>query len=206
MAIETQDWVDGFLLVGNQRALDLLNTAPVIDGARIELLPDMAALERWFLASGLVTAPSLKAALHAWRGSLEASAFLRELLVFRERLRAAVVKFEGGKMPGADFLAELNKLLQAHPARSAIVLRKGRLEQEQVFGASMPDNLWALLAAQTLALFTEAPPSRVRKCESCVLHFHDVSKKGSRRWCSMNLCGNKVKVAAYQRRRRTQSS
>ncbi len=193
-------------MVGNQPALDLLNTAPVSDGAQIELLPDTAALERWFLASGLVTSPRLKAALHTWRGSHEADAFLRELLAFREHLRAAVLKFEGGKMPGANFLAELNKLLQAHPVRSSIGLRKGRLEQEPVFGSSMPDNLWALLAAHTLALFTEVPPERLRKCESCVLHFHDVSKKGSRRWCSMNLCGNKVKVAAYQQRQRTQSS
>jgi predicted RNA-binding Zn ribbon-like protein len=30
----------------------------------------------------------------------------------------------------------------------------------------------------------------------------DTSKKGSRRWRSMNICGNKIKVAAYQRRKR----
>jgi len=29
--------------------------------------------------------------------------------------------------------------------------------------------------------------------------FFDTSKKGSRRSCSMNICGNKLKVAAYQR-------
>jgi predicted RNA-binding Zn ribbon-like protein len=44
--------------------------------------------------------------------------------------------------------------------------------------------------------------NRVRKCEGCPVHFLDVSKKGSRRWCSMGLCGNKVKVAAYQQRQR----
>ena len=36
------------------------------------------------------------------------------------------------------------------------------------------------------------------------LHFHDTSKKGTRRWCRMRLCGNRMKVAAYaawQRRR-----
>jgi predicted RNA-binding Zn ribbon-like protein len=59
-----------------------------------------------------------------------------------------------------------------------------------------------VIAAASAALFTEVPASRVRKCETCVVHFHDVSKKGARRWCSMNLCGNKVKVAAYQSRKR----
>ena len=42
----------------------------------------------------------------------------------------------------------------------------------------------------------------MRKCESCVVHFLDTSKKGARRWCSMNICGNKVKVANYQQRKR----
>ncbi|WP_082661594.1 CGNR zinc finger domain-containing protein [Terracidiphilus gabretensis] len=42
----------------------------------------------------------------------------------------------------------------------------------------------------------------MRQCAVCVVHFFDTSKKGSRRWCSMNICGNKLKVAAYQRRKR----
>jgi len=37
------------------------------------------------------------------------------------------------------------------------------------------------------------------ECEGCIVHFFDTSKKGSRRSCSMNICGNKLKVAAYQR-------
>lgn len=205
MATETQEWIDGFLMVGNQPALDLLNTALVSDGGPVELLPDTRALEHWLVASGLVTTPRLKASLREWRDSEEARAFLRQLLAFRDHLRAAVLRLEAGKMPGADFLAELNQLLQAHPVRAAIGLRNGRLEQEQAFGVSMADNLWALFAAQTAALFTNVQTSRIRKCESCVVHFNDVSKKGSRRWCSMNLCGNKVKVAAYQRRQRTEN-
>jgi len=51
-------------------------------------------------------------------------------------------------------------------------------------------------------LFAEADRNRVRKCGQCVLHFHDTSKKGIRRWCSMRLCGNRLKVAAYAARQR----
>jgi predicted RNA-binding Zn ribbon-like protein len=53
-----------------------------------------------------------------------------------------------------------------------------------------------------LTAVTAVTAGRVRECEGCPVHFLDVSKKGSRRWCSMSLCGNKVKVAAYQQRRR----
>jgi predicted RNA-binding Zn ribbon-like protein len=51
-------------------------------------------------------------------------------------------------------------------------------------------------------LFSAIDRSRVRKCDQCVLHFYDISKKGTRRWCSMQLCGNRLKVAAYAARRR----
>ena len=62
--------------------------------------------------------------------------------------------------------------------------------------------LWAPIIDGAADLLSETEPSRIRKCESCVVHFFDTSKKGSRRWCSMNICGNKLKVAAYQRRKR----
>jgi len=49
---------------------------------------------------------------------------------------------------------------------------------------------------------SDVPALRIRKCESFFVHYYDTSKKGSRRWCSMNICGNKIKVAAYQARNR----
>lgn len=35
----SSDWRNGFLFVGNHRALDFLNTRPVMDGQPVELLP-----------------------------------------------------------------------------------------------------------------------------------------------------------------------
>jgi len=49
--------------------------------------------------------------------------------------------------------------------------------------------------------------SLVRKCESlaCIQYFYDLSKNHARRWCSMSVCGNRMKVAAYHRRARRRS-
>jgi putative stress-induced transcription regulator len=38
----SSDWRDGFLFLGNHRALDFLNTRPVMDGQPLELLRDRA--------------------------------------------------------------------------------------------------------------------------------------------------------------------
>jgi predicted RNA-binding Zn ribbon-like protein len=44
----------------------------------------------------------------------------------------------------------------------------------------------------------------VRRCENpnCTLLFYDRTKSHRRRWCSMAICGNRMKVAAFRARQR----
>lgn len=197
-----EEWKDGFLFIGNQRILDLLNTKPILPAGPTELLPDYPALERWLISSGAVTSATEKAALRSWRGSPEAQFFLQEVIAFRERLREAVVRIEGGHLPTEGFLSELNTLLLQHPTHALVYRQSGRLIRQTREQLSHPSDLWERLAESTAQLLVEPDHSRLRQCEACVLHFLDTSKKGSRRWCNMSICGNKLKVAAYQRRRR----
>jgi predicted RNA-binding Zn ribbon-like protein len=201
-AQEANEWIDGFLFVANRPILDLLNTKPVLADGPTELLPDVRALERWLFASGMLTSTKAKAIVHAWRHSTEATAFLKQLIAFRERLREAVVRIESGSLPSDAFLAEVNLLLLQHPHHTSLRKRDGKVIRETLFEPRRPIDLWTLIIDATADLLAETEVSRIRKCESCVVHFFDTSKKGSRRWCSMNICGNKLKVAAYQRRKR----
>ena len=198
----SQEWIDGFLVVGNQPVLDLLNTRLVVDGQQQEMLTDTSALRRWLLVSGLDAIRDVRDELEVWSGEPEARRFLRELLIFRETLRMAVLRLEDGKQPGQAFLSDLNARLFEHPVRRAITARSGKIQSQQTSGTSVPDTLWAALLHEVETLFAGTEPGRVRKCESCVVQFLDVSKKNARRWCSMKLCGNRVKVAAYQQRQR----
>jgi predicted RNA-binding Zn ribbon-like protein len=194
--------VDGFLFVGNHLALDLVNTRIIPDQTSVELLPDTVALEKWLMAAGLVTSAKGKGLVRRWRNSEEARRFLTELRSFRERLRATVIQHEAGAPISPRFLAELNRLLEAYPARMTLSAKDGKLQREMRFEPSTPREVWAPIIAATADLLTDVEPSRIRKCESCIMHFYDISKKSSRRWCSMNICGNRVKVAAYRQRQR----
>lgn len=196
------EWIDGFLFVANKSILDFLNTKPVLEERPTELLSDVRALERWLIASDMVTSPKAKAAIRGWRLSSEAAAFLDHLITFRERLREAVVRIENGSSPTDAFLADVNSLLLQYPLLTSLHKRDGKVIRETLFELRKPTDIWAPIIDATADLLTEAEWSRIRKCESCVVHFFDTSKKGSRRWCSMNICGNKLKVAAYQRRKR----
>ena len=200
-----QDWIDGFLVVGNQPVLDLLNTKLLTGGTEQELLTDTQTLVRWLRVTALATA-SLSDRLSAWSDEPEARKFLWDLLLFREVLRTAVLAMEMGEQPDSNFLADLNLRLLTHPVRLALTAGKPGLQTVQAEGTSIADTLWASILRALVDLFTKTDRTRVRKGENCVVHFEDTSKKNARRWCSMRLCGNRLKVAAYQKRQRTSAN
>ena len=200
---EVNEWIDGFLFVANKSILDFLNTKPVLADGPTELLADVRALERWLIASGTVNSAKAKTTVRSWHHSTEAAAFLEQLIVFREKLREAVLRIESGSTPSDAFITEVNSLLLRYPLPALLDKRDGKVIRETTFELRKPTDLWAPILDATADLLAETESSRIRKCESCVVHFFDTSKKGSRRWCSMNICGNKLKVAAYQRRKRT---
>ena len=197
-----REWINGFLFVGNHLALDFLNTKPVLAEGPKELLPDVDALIRWLVASGALPQQAGKTLAEKWNKKPHATAFLRELLKFRERLRTVVLRREAGVSVSDTFIAKLNSLLRQHPNVIALQRKRKKLDLEAAFEPKKPDEIWGPIANAVAQLLSDVVPGRVRKCEACIVHFFDTSKKGSRRWCSMNICGNKIKVAAYQQRKR----
>lgn len=196
------DSKDGFLFVGNQLALDFLNTRPVQDGEPMELLPDFKALLRWFQAAELITARQAADLMEPWGESDRALRALQAAREFREILRKEVLAWELGAPVHRSTIEELNRLMAAHPMRTRLKPTRSGLVKELCFSPQEPEDLQAPLAHSAAGLFSEARRDRVRKCGECVLHFYDTSKKGTRRWCSMRLCGNRFKVAAYAARQR----
>lgn len=195
------DWRNGFLFVGNSLALDFLNTRPVIDGAPQEMLGDGEALAEWLAAAGLVSDAEAARLARRWNG-LRAAAAVQELHRLREELRRVVLLIEAGKTPSPGFIKEINRLLAAYPGVRQVVEGSSGLERREQYPLESPEQVLAPLANAIAELLTSTDHSRLRKCRNCVLHFYDTSKKGTRIWCSMNLCGNRAKVAAFAGRKR----
>jgi predicted RNA-binding Zn ribbon-like protein len=194
------DWRDGFLFVANQLSLDFLNTRPMIDGSPRELLPDSAALLRWLVAAGLLTEQQAGEASKVWPA--KSAAGLEKLREFREDYRRVVLEMEAGRPPAPAFIGRVNALLAEHAFVDEIVRSDPGWKRKRRFDPRRPEDAFGPLLDDAANLLTNADRSKIRKCAKCVLHFYDTSKKGTRRWCSMNLCGNRAKVAAYARRKR----
>ena len=198
------DWRDGFLFLGNQLALDFLNTRPVQNGEPLELLPDFSATLRWFQAADMVSSRRAAELQHKWGESARSPKTVKAIHNLRERLRKEVLNWEASGALRSSTREELNLLMAEYPMRTRLAASAKKISTELYFDPQQPEHLFAPLAHSAALLFAHVDRTRVRKCGQCVLLFHDTSKKGTRRWCSMNLCGNRVKVAAYQRRQRSE--
>lgn len=195
-------WREGFLFVGNNLALYLLNTLPAQNGVVVEMLPDFDALLRWFQAASVLKVAEAARLWQRWGKSDRSRRTLETVKELRERLRKQVLVWETGHHVQPSTVEELNCMMAERPMRTRLKAARDTLSKETWFAVDQPEDLLSPLAHSAATLFAEADLDRVRKCEQCALHFHDISKKGTRRWCSMQLCGNRLKVAAYAARRR----
>jgi predicted RNA-binding Zn ribbon-like protein len=200
--VRNSDWRDGFLFVGNHLALDFLNTCPVQNGEAVELLPDFDALLRWFKATDLLSSGDVASLRQQWGESAQARQVVEAMRELRERLRKEVLARERGGAVHRAAIDELNHLMAEHPMLTRLKASGSGSTTELWFDPRRPEDLFAPLAHSAATLFAEVDRNRVRKCRRCVLHFYDISKKGARHWCSMRLCGNRLKVAAYAARQR----
>src|SRR5215467_8923661 len=186
-AASGSDWKDGFLFLGNELVLDFVNTRPVEDGKPTELLPDFNAVLRWFQAADLLTSEQAAGLMRQWEGTTEAQKATEAMKDLRERWRGEILAWEAGRSIRNQTLDELNGLMQMHPMRTRLSKGQTAYSTKLWFEVREPADLLAPLAHGAATLLATRDRKRLRKCANCVLQFHDTSKKGTRRWCSMRL-------------------
>ena len=137
-----------------------------------------------------------------WGESERARRTLGSLHQLREGLRKEILKYEGGGDIQHGMVHEINQLMARHPMPRRLTAKEDGFATEAYCDPREPEDLLGLVAHSIAALFASLNRNKIRKCSNCVLHFLDTSKKGTRRWCSMQICGNRAKVAAYAARHR----
>ena len=119
-ATSNSDWKDGFLFVGNQLALDFLNTCPVQNGEPSELLPDFSALLRWFQAADQLSSREVARLQRQWGGSASAQSTTQAVRQLRETLRKEIIAWEHSGSVQHSTRDGLNKLMAEHPMRTRL--------------------------------------------------------------------------------------
>ncbi|HEX8464248.1 MAG TPA: CGNR zinc finger domain-containing protein [Abditibacterium sp.] len=187
-------WISGALW------LDAVNSEWMGGGQRVDGWPDVATLQAWLLQSSEVFAEAGSLS----QAKVETEADLEAAKALRAALRAAcVASHEGRAMPQA-VVDELNAILSRRGVTSRLeATAEGWREREALEpGAEFEGALW-ILARSAARSWTAGDLKRLKPCANpnCILWFLDTSKNGTRRWCSMQACGNRSKVTAHYARR-----
>ncbi|WNC15147.1 CGNR zinc finger domain-containing protein [Brevibacillus brevis] len=126
----------------------------------------------------------------------------RRLISLREICRSVLLDLEEAKTISADSCERLRSFIQAIPLYTDIELESDKLA-ERYRGATQTDDILYQIAISVVHTLQTVQAERIRKCEheDCVLYFADTSKAGKRRWCSMELCGNRQKAATFYKRK-----
>jgi predicted RNA-binding Zn ribbon-like protein len=180
-----------FVFLGDHPVLDFLNSLPRVNGELVDLWNDDEDVLRWLAHAGIRANGSAE---------MEPLALLHAARLLREIIHKAIERRKSEKpvdvRPLNAFLAKCESHLEL------ITLPQRSLEVERRWEARTPEQLLAPIAEAAAELLATGDFDLVRECEDqeCVLWFYDRTKSHQRRWCSMAICGNRNKVAAFRER------
>ena len=125
------------------------------------------------------------------------SSDLERAVRLRESLRALLLANNGVPLDRRA-LATLND----EAARSGVVLRFAPTAPALVPRGSGIDRALGQLVAVVFAAMLDGTWTRLKACrrDVCEWAFYDHSKNRSGTWCTMDICGNRMKTRAYWRR------
>jgi len=194
-------------LLGGVLCLDFANTANWHKSDHpVELLVEYTDLVDWARHTEIVnddeTTTLLRLAAHR---PAEADAVRQRAVALREAIYRIFAAISADERPEVDDLELLNQELQPALSHARIV------EADDGFTWDWADNrqtldrvLWPV-ARSAAELLSSAQLNRARQCadDRCGWLFLDMSRNRSRRWCSMDECGNRNKARNYYRRQQS---
>jgi predicted RNA-binding Zn ribbon-like protein len=194
-------------LVGGYLCLDFANTVDwrLSDHAG-EFLSTYADLVAWSRHAGILSEARARRLLKASRQSPPAAdAVLRRAIALRELIYRIFSAIVHGVMPVRADTHKLNRALSDSLSRMRLVPAGGSFEWGWAEdGDALERPIWYVVQSAAM-LLTSSRLDRVRQCKDdyCGWLFFDMSKNRSRRWCSMEDCGNRAKARRHYRKSRT---
>ena len=193
-------------LLGGRLCLDFANTVDERTGEHPqEWLTSYADLVAWSEHAGIVTESE---AHHlrdlGARHPTAAWAVLEQAIALREAIYRIFCATADERPPEADDVATLNDALSEALSRLRVTpTADGFTWQWAPDKDSLDRMLWPVTRSAA-ELLTRGELSRVQMCagDDCGWLFFDTSKNRSRRWCSMEDCGNRAKARRHYRRQR----
>ncbi len=199
-----------FDLGAGRLCLDFANTANWHASANpVEMLNSYADLVSFSRQAGVVNADQADRLLReAARRPADADAARARAIMLREAIYRVFSALAAESAPAADDLALLNAALPEALARLRITAVVDGFTWAWRDDPDALDQMLGPILWSAGELLTSDELSRVRKCadDNCGWLFVDTSRNRSRRWCSMESCGNRAKARRFYTRKQKEAA
>ena len=181
-------WSKRILFISGRLSLDLAQTGGPGPYQRFERIHTLEELALWLAISDL----SLK-------DPYATQADLRRTHKLREAIWDAANAFRQGQIPTAGDIEIINKIAAIPPLVPKLDLGGGQRAWASPVTAKAA---LSTIARDAIDLFADREQLPIHQCAGpdCPLLFVDSSRAGKRKWCAMERCGNRAKVAKHRKK------
>ena len=202
MVSTMSDFIPPYHYVSVDTALDFVDSLEFDKGGSVEHFPTTSVAIDWLRDQGLLHEP-LEPEVEALRVPSPASdRALARIRKVREALHEIVDAAVEHRPAAGRAIDTVNRALPARQ-RFLLVCGPGGVLDHRHEGDAIDDVLARI--AERIARQVIAPDvDRLRICanDDCRMPFFDSSRTGRRRWCTMQVCGNRAKAARHRARQR----
>jgi predicted RNA-binding Zn ribbon-like protein len=187
-------------LIGGVLCLDFANTLYGHTDAIHEYLFDYRDLVLWSRHAGILL--SEKAEILLLKGEqarAESEAVFCQAIQIRETIFRVFACLAHNESPQDDDLTQLHQAWLENQSHTRLEQSETGFALDWDDGDALDAMLWPITHS-AIELLTSEKLNRVKQCGRCDWLFLDKSRNRSRRWCSMDACGNRIKMARRYKR------
>ncbi|QSR13029.1 CGNR zinc finger domain-containing protein [Lactococcus sp. LG606] len=189
-----------FVIATDNLALNLVNTQIMRYKKKIELINDETDLLSWILIQKKLTSSiPKKYQLDILESAVRTQDITEKVLKLREVIGNELQHFMNHEISLENWISDINKKLHNLPFTSCIV------DKEHVLVPYNSTGYRAFLSVIYLSLSELIENEDIKKLKhcanpECILIFLD--KTGRRKWCSMDICGNRNKSKKFTKKQK----
>jgi predicted RNA-binding Zn ribbon-like protein len=187
-------------LIGGALCLDFANTLYGHTDAIHEYMFDYRDLVLWSRHAGVLSAQ--RAGVLLSKGEqvpAESEAVFHPAIQLRETIYRIFSSLAHDAAPPEDDLIQLHQVWLENQSHRRLEQTGDGFELGWEDSDALDSMLWPITRS-AVELLTSDDLKRVKQCGRCDWLFVDRSRNRSRRWCSMDACGNRIKMARrYER-------
>jgi len=184
--------------VGGHPLIDFVNTKMTPGGKLVDQLTSNGDVVAWMVDVGMIEADAIQFS------TSDAPNLLDEVRTFRQQMRDMLVAIVAEQPVAEETIGVINAQLVHWQGTPQLIKTDGVYNRPFTYKLTEPAQLLALLAYTAAQFVTDVDFRYVKHCNNatCTRYFLDTSRNHSRRWCSMEGCGNRNKANKHYARKK----